>query len=187
MLSQAFDRALLFAAEHHRQQARKVSGVPYVGHLLGVAGLVIDDGGSEVEAIAALLHDAVEDSNDPVATAHDIRREFGREVHRIVVGCTDSFEQPKRPWPERKRAFLERLVDADASIRRVVAADKLHNARTLAGELRVHGAEAFTHFTGTREETLWYYRSVRGALVDESSALVSELGRAVDELERLAG
>lgn len=186
MLGDAFDRGLVFAAEHHRLHRRKVTGVPYLGHLLGVAGLVIDDGGSEAEAVAAVLHDAVEDSTDPAVTALDIAREFGPEVHRIVMGCTDSVEQPKRAWGERKRSFLDRLAGADASIRRVVAADKLHNARSLVQELRTSGPAAFTHFTGTREETLWYYCAVRDALADAPSPLVDELDRAVEELERLA-
>jgi (p)ppGpp synthase/HD superfamily hydrolase len=187
-LGDAFDRALLFAAEHHRSQRRKLSGAPYLGHLLGVTSLVLDDGGSEAEAIAALLHDAIEDSPDPAVTSADLRREFGPEVHRIVVACTDSFEQPKRPWGERKRTFLASLAGVDAPVRRVVAADKLHNARTLVHELRAAGEEAFSHFTATRGETLWYYRSVADALAaDAPSPLVDELARAVEELERLAG
>lgn len=187
-LGARFDRALLFAAEHHRAQRRKVSGAPYLGHLLGVVSLVIDDGGSETEAIAALLHDAIEDSPDPAVTAADLRREFGAEVHRIVVACTDSFERPKRPWNERKRTFLASLPTADASVRRVVAADKLHNARTLVRELRTSGEAAFSHFTASREETLWYYRSVADVLAGgPPSPLIEELARAVEELEGLAG
>ncbi len=150
MSSTRFSDALVYAAALHAQQRRKVSGEPYLAHLLAVAAIVMEYGGSEDEAIAALLHDAVEDQGG-LPTREEIRRRFGETVAAIVDGCTDTAESPKPPWRERKAAFLARLQDAPASVRRVVAADKLHNARSILREHRRLGEAIWGHFRGGRD------------------------------------
>ena len=122
MLTQRFDDALAYAAEVHRGDVRKGSGTPYLAHLLSVAALVIENGGDEDQAIAALLHDAPEDAGGR-ERLEDIRRRFGDRVAGIVEACTDTFDDPKPPWRERKEAFLERLTGAPADALPVVAAD----------------------------------------------------------------
>jgi len=185
MLSSRFSEALLYAAELHAAQQRKVSGEPYLAHLLGAASIVLDYGGNEDEAIAALLHDAIEDQGGPAARA-EIHRRFGEQVAAIVEGCTDTDVFPKPPWRQRKVAFLERLRAAPPSVRLVVAADKLHNLRALAREYRRQGESLWKHFQGGREGTLWYHRSVAEILQSGGNdLLVGELQRTREELERL--
>ncbi|MGA2062012.1 MAG: HD domain-containing protein, partial [Thermoguttaceae bacterium] len=171
----------------HAGQVRKVSGEPYVAHLLGVTSIALDYGADDDEAIAALLHDAIEDQGG-IATGEEIQRRFGPAVAAIVRGCTDSDTKPKPPWQERKDAFLARLAHASPSIRLVVAADKLHNVRSLLRDYRSQGEAIWRHFKGGREKTLWYYRAVAEVLkISGTTPLVEELDRAVAELERLAG
>nr|NIN09787.1 HD domain-containing protein [Gemmatimonadales bacterium]NIN48496.1 HD domain-containing protein [Gemmatimonadales bacterium]NIP05960.1 HD domain-containing protein [Gemmatimonadales bacterium]NIR01130.1 HD domain-containing protein [Gemmatimonadales bacterium]NIS65174.1 HD domain-containing protein [Gemmatimonadales bacterium] len=167
-------------------QDRKGKGVPYVAHLLGAASLVLEYGGDEDEAIAALLHDAIEDQGDKI-TLGEIRRRFGDPVAEIVDGCTDARTTPKPPWRPRKEAYLAHLQDAAANERLVAAADKLHNAWTLLADYRTQGEAIWSRFSGGREGTLWYYR----ALVETFKAsgptpMVDELDRVVTQIERLA-
>lgn len=186
-MTDRFDRALVFASELHRQQRRKGSEVPYVAHLLAVAAIVMEHGGDEDEAVAALLHDAIEDQGGR-ETRDEIRRRFGERVTTIVEACTDSWTVPKPPWENRKRAYLERLATGSASARLVSAADKLHNARSVLGDYRNVGEQLWQHFEGRREGTLWYYRSVVDALARSGrTPLVDELERVVSEIECLAG
>jgi (p)ppGpp synthase/HD superfamily hydrolase len=184
-LSRRFIEALGYAARLHARQVRKRTGRPYIGHLLSVTSIVIEYGGDEEMAIAALLHDAVEDQGG-LPRLREIRRKFGKRVARIVDGCTDSYTEPKPPWRERKLAYLERLASEPADVRLVSAADKLSNARETLHKLRVHGESVFEKFEGKKEGTLWYYR----ALVDAyrkagTGPLVDELDRVVSELEFL--
>jgi len=182
-----FCEAFLYAATLHAHQRRKVSGEPYLAHLLGVTAIALQYGADENEAIAALLHDAVEDQGG-VATREEIGRLFGRVVVEIVDGCTDADTSPKPPWRQRKEAYLARLPHASASVRLVSAADKLHNARALVQEYRLRGESLWAHFRGGRDGTLWYYRAVTNALkLPGGTPLVEELDRTVSELERLAG
>jgi (p)ppGpp synthase/HD superfamily hydrolase len=185
MLTARFEQALAYAAQLHADQRRKLSGTPYLAHLLAVAALVIEHGGDEDTAIAALLHDAVEDQGG-AATRDAIARRFGERVARIVDGCTDSDQQPKPPWRARKEAYLARLAEADAAVRLVAAADKLHNVRSLLTAWRLEGDTVWQHFRGGRDGTLWYYRAVLTVLEPENQPLVGELARAVQELEGLA-
>ncbi len=185
-LSTRFEQALLLATRLHAGQRRKGTNVPYVAHLLAVASLALEHGASEDEAIAALLHDAVEDQGG-AATLDEIRRRFGETVAAIVSACTDSTTTPKPPWRARKEAYVAHLRHASASARLVSACDKLHNARSILSDYRVLGEALWERFTGGREGTLWYYR----ALVQEFRALgpaplVDELERVVAEIERLA-
>jgi (p)ppGpp synthase/HD superfamily hydrolase len=181
-----FQAALCYTAALHAEQRRKFAGEPYVAHLLAVAAMVMEHGGDEDEAIAALLHDAVEDQGG-AATREEIARRFGEHVAQIVDGCTDTAESPKPPWRERKEAFIARLGHATPSVRLVVAADKLHNARAILREHRRLGQSLWSHFRSGREGTLWYYRTVVETLRRaETTALVEELDETVRQLERLA-
>lgn len=181
-LTPRFDEALVYASELHRSQRRKGRGVPYLSHLLAVTATVIEHGGKEDEAIAAILHDAVEDQGG-AATREQIRLRFGERVAAIVDGCTDTDVTPKPPWKERKTAFIESLSGADASIQLVVAADKLHNAGSTLADYRRIGDEVWERFSGGRDGTLWYYRSAVNALDKAPSTLVDILVRVVSELE----
>lgn len=183
MLSERFERALVFAARLHRDQRRKGSGVPYISHLLAVCELTLEYGGDEDEAIAALLHDAIEDQGGAVARA-EILREFGPRVTEIVEGCTDTDESPKPAWRPRKELYIRHVAEASASVRLVSACDKLHNARSLVMDYRIFGEDLWERFTGRRDGTLWYYRAMVNAL--GSSPVVEELDRVVTELESLA-
>jgi len=184
-ISPRFLEAVSYAAALHGNQRRKFSGEPYLAHLLAVAAIVMEHGGDEDEAIAALLHDAAEDQGGPPTLA-EIRRRFGEPVAQIVDGCTDTTDNPKPPWRPRKEAYLVHLPGASASVRLVSAADKLHNARSILREYRRHGESIWSLFRGGREGTLWYYRAVVESLKRSgSNALVEELGRAVTELEQL--
>jgi len=160
--------------------------VPYVSHLLAVCALTLEYGGGEEEAIAALLHDAIEDQGGPVARA-EILHEFGERVTEIVDGCTDTDQSPKPAWRARKEEYIRHVMDASASVRLVSACDKLHNARSLVMDYRVLGEDLWSRFTGRRAGTLWYYRAMVNAFrAAGSSAVVEELDRVVTELETLA-
>jgi len=171
----------------HGRQIRKRTERPYIGHLLSVTATVIEYGGDEEMAIAALLHDAVEDQGG-APRLREIFRKFGKRVAHIVDGCTDSDEQPKPPWLERKRAYVARVAEEDADVRLVSAADKLSNVRETLHDLRVHGEEVFERFAGKKDGTLWYYRALVEAFrCAGSNPLIEELDRVVTELESLAG
>jgi (p)ppGpp synthase/HD superfamily hydrolase len=184
--AERFGDAVRWAIELHGDQVRKGTAVPYVSHLLAVAALVLEGGGSEDEAIAAVLHDALEDTD---ATAGDIEERFGSDVAQMVVACTDTTESPKPPWRPRKEAYVRHLADAtttDGALR-VAAADKLHNARSILADLRREGDQLWTKFNAGPDEQLWYYRSLvdilsrrlPGPLTDELASVVGELERAI--------
>jgi (p)ppGpp synthase/HD superfamily hydrolase len=179
-----FDHALLYASRLHRDQLRKGTSTPYITHLLAVASIVGENGGSEDEVVAALLHDAPEDRGGE-ATLQEIRDQFGDGVTEIVDGCTDTYETPKPPWRGRKERYLAHLAGASGSVRLVSSADKLHNARTVLSDYRLLGEDLWTRFNGKKEGTLWYYRAVVDALQGDSP-IVEELDRVVTELETLS-
>ena len=179
-----FDHALLYASRLHRDQLRKGTSTPYITHLLAVASIVGENGGSEDEVVAALLHDAPEDRGGE-ATLQEIRDQFGDGVTEIVDGCTDTYETPKPPWRERKERYLAHLAGASGSVRLVSSADKLHNARTVLSDYRLLGEDLWTRFNGKKVGTLWYYRAVVDALQGDSP-IVEELDRVVTELETLS-
>jgi (p)ppGpp synthase/HD superfamily hydrolase len=185
--TEKFERALVYASRLHRNQNRKGTHVPYITHLLAVAAIVGENGGTENEVVAALLHDAPEDQGGE-ATLEDIRARFGDEVAKIVAGCTDTYEDPKPPWRERKETYVAHLSGAPGSVRLVSSADKLHNARTVLSDYRALGEDLWNRFNGGREGTLWYYRAiVDGLRIGDEDPVVEELDRIVTELERLAG
>jgi len=187
VLTGRFKKALVYAARLHATQYRKGTSRPYLAHLLGVTSIVLTHGGDEDEAIAALLHDAVEDQGG-LKTLRAIRKKFGARVARIVDGCTDSHTVPKPPWLERKKEYLRHLRRADSSVRLVSAADKLYNAREILDDYRTRRDSVFDRFKGGKKGTIWYYREVARILRRKGPrALVRELDRVVTELERLAG
>ena len=181
--SNAFEEALVHAARLHAGQRRKGSDTPYISHLLAVTAIALDHGATENEAIAALLHDAVEDQGGQ-ETLEEIRRRFGDQVARIVAGCSDTDEIPKPPWRERKEAFVRRLRTEPYSVRLVVAADKLHNVRDVLSSYRVQGEDLWSHFNGRRDGTLWYYCAVVNALVGAAEPGENRLQAIIDEINR---
>jgi (p)ppGpp synthase/HD superfamily hydrolase len=182
-LGPRFEEALVFATRKHAGQHRKGTAVPYVAHILSVTGLVLEAGGDEDLAIAALLHDVVEDCGG-APVFKEIRRRFGKRVAHVVDGCTDTDLDPKPPWRKRKEDYIAHLRTADPDTRLVSAADKLHNVRSIVAAYREIGDRVWERFHGKRDGTLWYYR----ALLDEfqrtkTSPLIRELERSVLELE----
>jgi (p)ppGpp synthase/HD superfamily hydrolase len=172
----------VYAARLHATQLRKGTTRPYVAHLLGVASIVLTHGGNEDDAIAALLHDAVEDQGGKPQLRR-IRKIFGARVAEIVEGCTDADTFPKPPWRERKEKYIRHLRSADSSVRLISAADKLYNAQETLTDTRELGDTIWKRFHATKEETLWYYREVVKILKRRGPrALAAELERIVEEL-----
>jgi (p)ppGpp synthase/HD superfamily hydrolase len=178
ILGNRFEQALILAHRLHQAQIRKGMRVPYISHLMSVAALVLEDGGDEDEAIAALLHDAVEDQGG-MATRALIRAQFGDRVVAIIDGCTESVQQPKPPWQDRKEHHLAQLVGASPSVCRVTLADKVHNARSLLMDYQTMGEALWGKFGGGREGTLWYYEQMAAVLEPQVSG---RLMRALTEL-----
>ena len=181
-LTARFNDALQFAAERHADHVRKGTSIPYIAHLLGVASIALEYGANENEAIAALLHDAVEDQK---ATLQEIRDRFGAAVADTVAGCSDTDVIPKPAWRVRKEAYIAHIPTASLSVQLVSAADKLHNARAILRDYRDVGEALWGRFNGGRDGTLWYYRALVNTFRTVGSPLVDELDRVVSELERL--
>lgn len=189
-LTHRFDEALAFALDLHRDQKRKGKDVPYAAHLLSVAGLVLHFGGTEDQAIAALLHDAAEDAGGRPMLER-IRERFGEAVAGIVEDCTDSMETPKPAWRERKERYVASVAEKPAASLLVTACDKVDNARAIVADLRVHGRETLGRFAGG-DQVLWYYREITSALRaagagTPAAAVAAELEVAVREMAELAG
>jgi len=185
-LSAKFEEALIYATQAHGDQMRKKTGIPYIAHILGVTAIALEYGANETEAIGALLHDVVEDCGG-AERLRDVREKFGDDVAGIVDGCTDTYETPKPPWMERKRAYVEHLKSSDPSTRLVSASDKLHNTRAILAEFRRHGPVVFERFSGKTEGTLWYYRTLVTAFRrhGDHADLIDELDRVVSDIEKL--
>jgi len=182
-----FEDAFLYAARAHAGQTKKGKPTPYVAHLMAVAALVLDDGGDEDEVIAALLHDVVEDQGGRARLA-DVRARFGERVAAIVEGCSDSFETPKRPWIERKQAYVAHARTASPSIVRVSAADKLVNVGAILRDHRLVGDQVWKRFNAAPDQIVWYYCAVEAALREAGGGpLVDELARTNEGLKALAG
>jgi (p)ppGpp synthase/HD superfamily hydrolase len=184
-LGPRFLRAFTFAAEKHKAQTRKASTIPYIAHLMGVASLVLEAGGDEDLAIAALLHDVVEDCGG-APMLKEVRRRFGPRVAKIVEDCTDADTTPKPPWRARKEKYIAHLAAADAGTLLVAAADKLNNVRSILSDYRAIGESVWSRFTGGREGTLWYYRTLRDVFLRHpQNRITRDLELAVNELEAL--
>jgi GTP pyrophosphokinase len=182
---------------YHDGKVRKCTDIPYVSHVMAVAAIALEHGGTETEAIAALLHDAVEDAGGP-RTRERVARDFGEEVAAIVDGCTDDAPdegQDKRPWAERKREYIAHVADASASVLLVSAADKLHNARAILDDFRHEGDSVWSRFNASGGEILWYYTSLISAFRDRIAILAgssecpdkpqSDLDSLIDNLARI--
>jgi (p)ppGpp synthase/HD superfamily hydrolase len=184
-LTKRFDEALVYAACVHEGQFRKGTAIPYVAHLLAVCAMVLEDGGDEDEAIAALLHDAVEDAGGS-GQAAAIRQRFGARVARIVEECSDTEVSPKPPWRTRKEAYVERAKSAPDDARRVSLADKIHNARSILLDYRQHGEGLWARFRASGDEQVWYFEALVAAFRRASgNRLVDELARVVGEIKAL--
>lgn len=185
-----FEEAVAYAMVVHGTATRKGSGVPYVSHLLQVAGLALHSGGNEDEAIGALLHDAVEDGGG-LPRLRDIEGRFGAPVARIVHGCSDSFETPKRPWLERKAQYVGRIPDESASVVLVSAADKLHNVTAILSDYRERGDALWHVFNkdAGQSGTIGYYRGLVAAYTatGHHPRLIRDLDVAVSQLEAATG
>src|SRR5919206_713585 len=188
-LTERFDEALLFASRHHREQLRKGSQVPYMSHLMSVSALVMEHGGSEDQAIAALLHDAVEDAAPGTGKAvlGEIWSTFGDAVAEIVRACSDGLDADGNrsgTWPDRKRPYVAGLADKPLDALLVTAADKTHNGLCIAADVRRYGQEFWSTFNASREQLLWYYTSVERAVTGRlpDSSISAALQLAVDEL-----
>jgi (p)ppGpp synthase/HD superfamily hydrolase len=185
-LTWRFDTALQFASGLHHQQSRKGGHIPYIAHLMSVCALVLEAGGNEDQAIAALLHDAVEDRGGR-STLETIRQMFGDRVANTVESCSDSMAtnpDKKLPWRERKVKYLEHLRTASGDALLVSAADKLHNARAILSDYRELGEGLWSRFKAAKEDQLWFYDAMVETLRQTSTpkTLVDELGRVVREL-----
>ena len=181
-LTTRFDEALIYARTIHEGQKRKGSDIPYFAHLLGVASLTLEAGGSEDQAIAALLHDAAEDQGGH-ERLEDIRSRFGGAVGDIVGGSSDSFVEPKPDWEPRKKAYLEAMDSKSSDALLVSLADKIHNAEAILADFRSVGPAVFARFTGRRVGTLWYYRTLADAFTRlRPGAAADRLARAVAAL-----
>jgi (p)ppGpp synthase/HD superfamily hydrolase len=180
VLTERFDDAFRFAHELHRAQRRKGTPIPYISHLMTVAALVLEHGGTEDQAIAGLLHDAPEDQGG-AATLDEIRRRFGNTVGKIVADCTDAWTDPKPEWHERKKAYIQRLPHKSRDSLLVSLADKTHNAEAIFWDYRKHGEALWSRFNGRAHGTRWYYnalgevfqRALPGALSDRLAKAVA--------------
>jgi (p)ppGpp synthase/HD superfamily hydrolase len=185
-LTDRFDDALAYASRLHRAQTRNGGGIPYVSHLLAVAAIALENGVDEDQAIAALLHDAVEDQGG-LAQLEAIRARFGEDVATIVADCTDSHEEPKPAWHPRKEAYIASLAHKPARSLAVNLADKTHNASAINADLRAVGGAVWKRFTGGKGGTLWYYRALVTAFRAYAPGVAAErFAREVDEMEELA-
>ena len=160
-LSTRFTKAIAYAIHQHEGQLRKGTGVPYVSHLLAVCAIVLENGGDEDQAIAALLHDAVEDQGG-LETLGDINERFGERVARIVDECSDAYGRPKPPWKKRKTAYIDKIAEKSEGALLVSLADKVHNAGATLRDYKIQGDNLWGRFNAGRDDILWYY----GALVD---------------------
>lgn len=187
ILTDRFEAALVYALEKHRHQLRKSTQIPYMSHVLQVAGIVIEHGGSEDEAIAALLHDVIEDQGG-AGIRDEIEGRFGAAVLRIVAACSDTDTIPKPPWRERKERHLAHLRLADPPVLLVSAADKLHNGRSIVADHAVEGERLWERFNAVKNDIGWYYfefRNVVRGRVDQR--LYSELNQVVRRVKEITG
>lgn len=179
--------ALALAIEAHNGQVRKSTRIPYISHPMAVASIALEFGATEDQAIAALLHDAIEDGG--AQYANSIKEQFGEHVYNLVQGCTDGTPDhtgTKAPWLERKTAYLEHLQEASDEVLLVSCCDKLHNARAIVSDLINEGPSVFERFSSTTEQTLWYYRQLAMIFTNRKSPPAKALEAAVSQMEALS-
>ena len=176
-----FKEALSYSYDLHRNQTRKGTLIPYTSHLMTVSSLIMEHGGDQEQAIAGLLHDAVEDQGGQ-NTLNEIRKKFGDKVANIVSDCTDAWEEPKPPWKARKLDYLQSLPKKPKSSILVSLADKTHNAESILFDKIEIGDAIWDRFTPPYEETKWYYRSLSNIFLDKIPGKLAErLVRAVNK------
>ncbi|MCP5100548.1 MAG: HD domain-containing protein [Chloroflexi bacterium] len=191
-LSTRFTDAVAFAAKLHATHLRKGTTIPYLAHLMAVTAIVLEHGGTEDQAIAAMLHDTIEDHGPAYPGGSDaLRLEieglFGTAVLAIVNACTDADTDPKPPWRARKEAYIAHLRTAPRDVLIVSCADKLHNSRAILRDYRTIGDALWSRFTADKANTLWYYRELLAAFQENHetpASLVSEFTQVVRELDR---
>ena len=184
MLTKRFSQGLELAVRAHDGQVRKGTGIPYIAHPMAVASIALEYGADEDQAIAALLHDAVEDGG--AEYEQEIRECFGARVADIVMGCTDGVPDAtgqKPPWRQRKEQYLAHLELAASDVLLVSGSDKLHNARAILSDLNKVGVSVFDRFTASREETLWYYTSLAAIFNLRGVPVASALADTVSQIK----
>jgi (p)ppGpp synthase/HD superfamily hydrolase len=187
MLTERISQALALAVEAHTGQSRKGTDIPYVAHPMGVASIALDHGADEEQAMAALLHDAIEDGGAQYAKL--IRDKFGDRVADIVEGCTDGIPDDsgkKVPWKSRKEQYLAHLKNASDDVLLVSGSDKLHNARAIVEDLLRIGTAVYDRFTATKEQTLWYYESLANIFSERGTPVSASLNDAVRRMRQLS-
>jgi (p)ppGpp synthase/HD superfamily hydrolase len=179
--------ALDLAIQAHQGQVRKSTAIPYISHPMAVASIALEYGASEDQAIAALLHDAIEDGG--IQYAKLIEAQFGQHVHDLVQGCTDGTPDhtgSKAPWLERKTAYIQHLQEASDEVLLVSCSDKLHNARAIVSDLINEGPSVFNRFSSSTEQTLWYYRQLAIVFTNRKTPPAKALEAAVSQMEALS-
>jgi (p)ppGpp synthase/HD superfamily hydrolase len=188
MLTDRISQALALAVEAHDGQKRKGTAIPYIAHPMAVASIALEYGADEEQAMAALLHDAVEDGGADYAQR--IREAFGDRVAEIVRGCTDGVPDAagiKPPWKERKERYIAHLKEASDEVLLVSGADKLHNARAIVEDLLDIGPSVFNRFTASKAQTLWYYETLAGVFTQRGTPVAKVLNDTVLRMRQLAG
>ena len=188
MLTDRISEALALAVQAHKKQVRKGTSIPYLAHPMAVASIALEFGADEDQAIAALLHDVLEDGGAQYGPV--IKERFGERVLAIVDGCTDGLPDAsgqKADWGERKRAYLAHLAKATDDVLLVSGSDKLHNARAIVSDLLKIGPDVFNRFTAGRDGTLWYYRSLAEIFEQRRAPMAAILAAEVIQIEQLAG
>lgn len=188
MPTERLAKALALAIEAHDGQKRKGTDIPYISHPMAVAAIALEYGADEEQAMAALLHDAVEDGGAPFA--HRIRTQFGDRVADIVVGCTDGVPDAsgqKEDWKPRKTRYLDHLQHASVDVLLVSGSDKLHNARAIVSDLRGIGKAVFDRFAASQADTLWYYDELAKIHTAKDTSVAQALSQTVGRMKELAG
>lgn len=187
MLTERIAQALALAVEAHDGQKRKGTTIPYIAHPMGVASIALEHGADEDQAMAALLHDAVEDGG--AQYSQRIRNQFGDRVADIVDGCTDGVPDEsgrKAPWKERKESYISHLRKASDDVLLVSGSDKLHNARAIVEDLLRIGPKVFDRFTATKEQTIWYYETLASVFVSRGAPISKALTDTVNRMKELS-
>ena len=187
MLSERLSQALALAIEAHNGQFRKETTIPYIAHPMAVASIALEYGADEDQAMAALLHDAVEDGGAKYAEV--IRSKFGDRVADIVNGCTDGVPDNngiKPPWKQRKESYIAHLKSAPDDVLLVSGSDKLHNARAIVSDLQNIGLRVFDRFSSSKEQTLWYYQSLADIFKARNTPTAKALSETVAQMHALS-
>ena len=188
MLTDRIAQALALAVEAHNGQKRKGTAIPYIAHPMAVASIALENGADEEQAIAALLHDAVEDGGPEYALR--IREQFGPRVADIVQGCTDGVPDAadtKEAWQPRKERYIAHLQHASNDVLLVSGSDKLHTSRAIVEDLLTIGPAVFKRFSATKAQTLWYYETLANVFAERGTPIAKALNDTVQRMKQLSG